>query len=97
MINLVCRPDALGCILPGFGRHRRDDGADSQGLSALASIMATLTAACTDRLPQPLPAIPVFRESDAIVVLDGMQRVAVARALGFTHLPCLVVDLEEAI
>ena len=43
-----------------------------------------------------LPAVPVFRELDALVVLDGMHRVAVARALGFTHLPCLAVDEDEA-
>lgn len=44
----------------------------------------------------PLPAVPVFREADAVVVLDGMHRVAVARAAAFTHLPCLALDEDKA-
>lgn len=44
----------------------------------------------------PLPAVPVFREPDAVVVLDGTHRVAVARAAAFTHVPCLALDLDEA-
>jgi ParB-like chromosome segregation protein Spo0J len=43
-----------------------------------------------------LPAVPVFREPDAVVVLNGMHRLAIARAAGFTHIPCLTVSLDEA-
>ncbi|MGB6452252.1 MAG: hypothetical protein WBE92_15990 [Steroidobacteraceae bacterium] len=43
-----------------------------------------------------LPAVPVYRAPEAVVVLNGMHRVAVARAVGFTHVPCLAVDLDEA-
>jgi hypothetical protein len=44
----------------------------------------------------PLPAVPVFHQSGAFVVLDRMHRIAVARAAGFTHVPCLAVDMTEA-
>jgi hypothetical protein len=43
-----------------------------------------------------LPAVPVFREPDAVVVLNGMHRVAIARVAGFSHIPCLAVSLDEA-
>ena len=45
---------------------------------------------------EPLPAAPVFREPNQVVVLDGMHRVAVATALGFDSLPCVELTLEDA-
>lgn len=42
-----------------------------------------------------LPAVPVFREPDAVVVLDGKHRVTIARA-AFTHVPCVALDEDEA-
>jgi ParB-like chromosome segregation protein Spo0J len=45
---------------------------------------------------EPLPAVPVFREPNQAVVLDGMHRFAVATALGFASLPCIELTLEDA-
>jgi hypothetical protein len=45
---------------------------------------------------EPLPAVPVFREPNQAVVLDGMHRFAVAAALGFASLPCVELTLEDA-
>jgi hypothetical protein len=45
---------------------------------------------------KPLPAVPVFREPNQVVVLDGMHRIAVATVLGFLSLPCIELPLEEA-
>jgi hypothetical protein len=44
---------------------------------------------------EPLPAVPVFREPNQVVVLDGMHRFAVATALGFARLPCVELSLED--
>ena len=56
----------------------------------LCSILRTVAAR------HPLPAVPVFRRTDAITVLDDMHRFAVASALGFTSLPCLERSFEDA-
>jgi hypothetical protein len=45
---------------------------------------------------EPLPAVPVFREPNKVVVLDGMHRFAVAAALCFASLPCVELTLEDA-
>jgi hypothetical protein len=45
---------------------------------------------------EPLPAVPVFREPNQVVVLDGMHRFAVGTALGFARLPCVELSLEDA-
>jgi hypothetical protein len=40
--------------------------------------------------------VPVFREPNQLVVLDGMHRFAVAMALDFTSLPCVELTPEGA-
>lgn len=45
---------------------------------------------------KPLPAVPLFREPNCAIVLDGMHRYAVAAAVGYSSLPCLSLPLEEA-
>lgn len=62
-------------------------GLDAERLRRLLSALSAGDA---------LPAVPVFREPGAVVVLDGMHRVAIAHAAGFSHVPCLIVDLDEA-
>jgi hypothetical protein len=45
---------------------------------------------------EPLPALPVYREPTAVVVLDGMHRYPAARALGLRALPCRELSLDDA-